>query len=433
MEGLDRLDRLLEALRPDRLMADLQAFRIHGAIDGGGVDRGALGPADVAARRALEAAMKDAGLTVETDAIGNQWGRKGGEGPAVVCGSHMDSVPRGGYLDGPLGVLAAVEIARAMRDAGLEPSVPYEVVNFTGEEGSRFPRGTLGSWVAAGSMPLEEALALVDAEGVSVEQALKATYRRALVPIRAPAERFRAYLELHIEQGGLLESKGVGIGVVRAIAGLVQLDVEVQGVANHAGTTPMDARSDALAGAAEMIVRIEQRGRLADGRAVATVGRLETLPGAWNIVPGLARFGVDMRSADPGLLETIEADILRAVAFVSQIRGLGHSVVRRQRVEPGVLDPSLVSRAAAACERIGEAHLEMTSGAVHDALKISPVAPAAMLFVPSVGGKSHTPEEETRPEDVARGLRALAALVWDLCSSAPQPAEPPQEPPQPPL
>jgi hydantoinase/carbamoylase family amidase len=413
---MEALDRLLEALRPERLIADLQAFRVHGAIEAGGVERPALGPADVAARRALLSAMKDAGLRVETDAIGNVWGRLGGDGRAVVAGSHLDSVPRGGYLDGPLGVLAALEVARAMKDSGLEPAIPYEVVSFTGEEGSRFPKGTLGSAVAAGSLPIEAALGLVDAGGVSVAAALKEAHAGRLAPVRAPADRLCAYLELHIEQGGVLEAAGVGLGVVRAIAGLVQLDVEVVGVANHAGTTPMDARSDALAAAAEIVVRIEQRARLAAGAAVATVGRLAVSPGAWNIVPGSARFGVDIRSADAGLLETMEADIRRAIGFVCGVRGVAHTAVRRQRVEPGLLDPALVARAAAACARIGEASHEMNSGAVHDALEISRVAPAAMLFVPSVAGKSHTPEEETRPEDVARGLRALAALVWDLCS-----------------
>lgn len=415
MEGLEKL---LAALRPERLAADLEAFRVHGAIEGGGVDRPALGPADVAARRALQTAMKAAGLSVETDAIGNQWGRLGGDGPAVVAGSHLDSVPRGGYLDGPLGVLAALEVARAMGEAGAPP-VPFEVVSFTGEEGSRFPRGTLGSRVASGHLPLAEALAMTDAEGTTVAQALEAAKVRGAA-LLAPADRFRAYVELHIEQGGVLESKGIGLGIVRAISGLVQLAVEVSGVANHAGTTPMDLRADALAAAAEMVVRIEQRGRQANGRAVATVGRFDVSPNAWNIVPGAVQLGIDVRSPDPALLETMERDVRRAIEFVAEVRGVRVAVERRQKVEPGALDSSLVERAAGACLAIGEACETMTSGAIHDALEIAPVAPTVMLFVPSIGGKSHTPEEETKPEDVARGLRALAAVVWDLCSAPPR-------------
>jgi len=303
----------------------------------------------------------------------------------------------------------------------MAPPVPFEVVSFTGEEGSRFACGTLGSRVVAGHMPLEEALALEDAEGITVAAAMKsAGYGRALPAPRPPEERFRAFVELHIEQGGILEAGGIGLGVVRAIAGLVQLEVEVVGVANHAGTTPMDLRKDALAAAAEMIVRIEQRARQANGKGVATVGRLEVSPGAWNIVPGAAKFGIDLRSADASFLETMERDLRRAIAFVAEVRGVGETTTRRQSVAPGPLDSSLVERATAACGAIGETSQVMTSGAIHDALEISRVAPTVMLFVPSVGGKSHTPEEETLGDDVARGLRALAAIVWDLCSSPPR-------------
>ena len=404
---------LTDHLRPERFLADLARYRRVGAGADGAIDRPALGPADCEARRMLLADLAAAGAHATVDAVGNVYGRAGAEGaPAVAAGSHLDTVPRAGAYDGPVGVLAALEVLRALGAARARTLRPVELVCFTGEEGSRFPKGTLGSAVAAGALALDEALALRDASGVTLREAVVAAHGDPGALPRPDARgRFESYVELHVEQGGVLERERTRVGAVERICGLVQLTATFRGETNHAGTTPMALRRDALAGAAAFVSAAEERARADRSGAVATVGWLHAEPGGYNQIPGLARLGVDVRAPDPGALDALVADLRAAAAQIAAARALAVEMAERQRVEPAALDPDYVAAVEEAARARGVSVRRMDSGAVHDALKLAPVVPSAMIFVPSVGGKSHTPEELTRDEDLVTGLTVLCEVI----------------------
>ncbi|HEV8322130.1 MAG TPA: M20 family metallo-hydrolase [Myxococcota bacterium] len=404
---------LVEHLRPERLLADLARYRRIGQSGpDGAIDRPALGPADTEARGLLVEDLRAAGATVTIDAVGNVYGRLGAsDRPATAAGSHLDTVPRAGAYDGPVGVLAALEVLRALRAAGTRTRHPVELACFTGEEGSRFPLGTLGSAAASGRLLLADALALRDGAGVTMREAVAAAYGDPDRLARPGPARFESYVELHVEQGGVLERAGDQIGVVERICGLHQLTVTFGGDANHAGTTPMGLRLDALAGAADFILATERRARADAAGAVATVGWVHTEPGGFNQIPGTARLGVDVRAPDPAALEALVADLRAAAAATAAARGLRVETADRQHVDPAALDPAYVAVVEQTARALGLRTRRMNSGAVHDALKLAPVVPAAMVFVPSVGGKSHTPEEHTRDEDLVAGLRVLAEVI----------------------
>jgi len=404
---------LLDHLRPERLIADLARYRRIGQSGAeAAIDRPALGPADVEARRTLLADLEAAGLRTTVDAIGNVYGRHGApDAPAVATGSHLDTVPRAGAYDGPAGVLASLEVLRALAASGLRARHPVELVCFTGEEGSRFPKGTLGSAVAAGALSLEAALALRDPAGTSVREALTAAHGDPETLPRPRADRFESYVELHVEQGGVLEREGLRIGVVERICGLAQMSVTFLGDTNHAGTTPMDQRRDALGGAAALVLAVESLARQDPDGAVATVGWIHAEPGGYNQIPGRAQLGVDVRAPDPSSLDRLQERIRAAATSLAAARNLGVEVADRQRIEPAALDAGYTDAVEAAARALGYPSRRMSSGAVHDALKLAPVVPSAMIFVPSIGGKSHTPEEATRDEDLVAGLRVLAEVV----------------------
>jgi hydantoinase/carbamoylase family amidase len=405
-------------VRGERLARDLAALGEIGRDPAGGMTRLALGESDAAARALVRREMEAIGLAVAHDEVGNLFGRRPGsdEGAAIVMtGSHLDTVPRGGRYDGPLGVAGAVEAMRAIVEAGVKTRRSIEIAIFVGEEGSRFGRGTIGSAAVAGDVPIADILALRDAAGVSFAEAL-ATYgdRGAPRPARRERGSLHAFVELHIEQGGVLEANGVPIGAPTAINGLVQQVIRFVGDANHAGATPMNLRRDALAGAAELILAVEKLAVLVGGGAVATVGKAEVEPGAFNIIPGAVTIATDLRAPRPELLDALTDGVREAAERIARDRRLGVDVRRRQRVEPGPLDERVISaveRGAAAC---GLRSHRMLSGAIHDALHMANVCPSGMIFVPSKGGKSHCPEEETALDDMLRGCAVLASTLVDL-------------------
>jgi len=400
----------------ERLGRDLDALAQLGQDPAGGMTRLALSPADAEARASVRASMLALGMTTTHDEVGNLVGRWGpASGAAVMSGSHLDSVPRGGRYDGPLGVVGAVEAVRALAEAGFAPKRPIDVVVFTGEEGSRFGRGTIGSAAWAGDVPVADILALRDAGGVSFEHAL-ATYADEGAPVAAarPAGSVAAFLELHIEQGGVLESKKLDIGAVTAVAGLVQFVVRVVGDFNHAGATPMDLRQDALAGAAEIVLGVERAARDLGRGAVATVGKLEVEPGAFNIIPGAAVLGIDARATEPALLDALEEAVRNLAAKVELDRPLRTQVTRRQRVAPGPLDDRVIGAVERAAAAAGLRSLRMPSGAIHDALHMANHCPSGMIFIPSSGGKSHCPDELSSLDDMARGVEVLALTLAEL-------------------
>jgi hydantoinase/carbamoylase family amidase len=390
------------------LAAELESAALIGADDGG-VSRFAWSPELAEANGWLLGRLEDLGLEGDVDPAGNVLGRwEAGEGKAVLVGSHLDTVPRGGRYDGALGVLAALAVVRALKADGIEPARPLWVVSFNDEEGSRFQTGMLGSRAFCGELDLED----WRRRGVADAMA-RAGFDFDHLPQARRVDDVGAYLELHIEQGPVLEQNGEDIGVVTAITGLLGFRVRFLGAANHAGTTPMDARRDALAGAARVVLALREEAREREGMT-ANVGKLLVEPGGFNVIPGLAEFTVDVRSPTPEGYERAEAFVRETVQRVAAEEGLGVVFSTTHRKPPVALDESLQETLVAAAESEGASYRRMPSGAGHDAMVLAHHVPAAMLFVPSRGGISHSPEEYTPPEQCELGARVLARAVRAL-------------------
>ncbi|MFB6118828.1 M20 family metallo-hydrolase [Halosegnis sp.] len=416
------------AVDADRLWADIEANGRFGATDDEGHGRTAPtgSEANRRARDRLVAELEAAGCTVRVDAVGNVAGRWTPSGvdpetPAVAAGSHLDSVPSGGIFDGPLGVYAALEAVRAMREADVTPKRPVEVVSFTEEEGATFADGLLGSSVAAGERSVEAALTLRDAEGRSLAAALEDTGYRG--EGRLDAADWDAWLELHIEQHTELEEAGVPAGIVGDITGITHLAVEIDGEANHAGSTPMAGRRDALAAASEVVLDIEQAARELSGAggneptdpaAVATVGSQAVAPNATNVIPGHVELGVDIRSTTYASMETLVDDIRASLARVERERGVETSLERGFDLAPTPMAERCRQALRRGGERAGVETLELHSGAAHDSMYVAQVTDAGLLFAPSEDGLSHTPAEWTDPADCAAATRVFAAAVAEL-------------------
>jgi beta-ureidopropionase / N-carbamoyl-L-amino-acid hydrolase len=391
-----------------RFLADLHALRTFGASGvSKGVVRPAFSEADIAARRWLAGRFAEVGLDPAWDAAGNLFGLAPGR--SLLMGSHTDSQPEGGWLDGAFGTVAALEVARAAREAG---GPPISVVSFQDEEG-RFG-GLGGSEVWTGETTLEDADRRRDAGGLSHAEA-----RAAIAPLVGPPvepSRFTGFVEAHIEQGPVLDGAGQAVGVVTAIVGARQVEVTLEGRQNHAGTTPMRMRQDAVQGMAAIAMRLEARlAPLVTPDTVWTMGRVEVHPNAPSIVPGRARFTIQWRDADAGRLADMEEAVRETVAEIAAARGLKAEIRAVWQRVPTRMDPDLVARLAEAAEAEAPGRWRlMPSGALHDAMNMARLMPAAMLFVPSIGGISHAFDENTREEDLVTGLRVLARAVAGL-------------------
>lgn len=403
-------------ITPEELAAMLAALARCGADPAGGVTRLVYTPAWQAAQELVAGWMAAAGLAVRRDAAGNLWGRAEGRrgGPAVVTGSHLDTVPNGGAYDGALGIVAGLAAVRSLLARHGAPERPLEVVAICEEENSRFRAGFWGSRAIAGRIRPEEAGQLRDQAGVTIGEAMAAA---GLPPAELPAARrtdIAAFLELHIEQGRVLEEAGAGLGVVETVAGQTQLQVTVHGNPDHAGSTPMRLRRDALVGAAEMVARIAGLARAAGEPAVATVGRIQAEPGAPNVIPGRVTFSVDIRAGARAQQEALTAAIRQALAEIAAAGSLDLEVAVLQDQPPVPMAPHLRALLASAADELGISHRPMMSGAGHDAMVLAGVAPAALLFVPSRGGRSHCPEEYTAPAQCAAGASVLARALFRL-------------------
>jgi len=387
-----RIDGALLEPRLDELYA-------IGAQPEGGAYRPLYGPAWAAAVDLVQKWMKDAGLETRRDAVGNLWGRAEGAGKAIVTGSHIDTVRHGGRLDGALGIVAGLTAVQALlKDKG-KPRRPLEVVAICEEEGSRFATNFWGSRAITG------AIDTVDAEiGAAMREC-------GLDPTKiatAARDDIDTFVELHIEQGSVLESARTPLAVVSAIVGTAQLEVTVIGRPDHAGTTPMDLRLDALAGAAAMVQAVESIAKSLGKPAVATVGKLAALPDQINVVPGKVIFTVDLRHSDLGGRRALEERIRSLCATISQERRLGLAIRTLQEKPPVAMHPDLRALLARAAKECGVKATEMVSGAGHDAQILAARCKVGMLFVPSVGGRSHCPEESTNPEHLRLGTEVLA-------------------------
>ncbi|WP_299860128.1 Zn-dependent hydrolase [uncultured Roseobacter sp.] len=390
---------------PDRFLADLHKLRSFGAAGvGKGVVRPAYSEADVAARRWLADQMRAAGLQVAVDPMGNLFGLT--EGPSVLLGSHSDSQPEGGWLDGALGVIAALEIARAARE---NDGPPVSVVSFQDEEG-RFGV-TTGSAVWSGHMSQRQADALTDHSGVPLSQARQAV--ADMVTGEVDPAQFTGFIEMHIEQGPTLDTSGERIGVVTDIVGIRDMKVTFEGQQNHAGTTPMPLRRDAFQAVSAFNTLLNARFQnVVTPQTVWTIGHLSLHPNASSIVPGRAVFSMQWRDADADRLQRMEQIIRETAQEVAAQRGMQLSYGPMLGLEPVAMDAGLQDALVqSARSNVPGRWRRMTSGALHDATNLSRLMPVAMLFVPSIDGISHAFEEDTREADLVTGLKVLAQAV----------------------
>jgi N-carbamoyl-L-amino-acid hydrolase len=400
------------AIDSDRLWHSLMTLAQIGATEKGGVCRLALTELDRQARERVIGWAGELGCTVRIDAIGNLFLRRAGRNPdlpAVATGSHIDTQPNGGKFDGNYGVLAGLEVLRTLAQHGVQTEAPIEVCVWTNEEGSRFVPVMMGSGVYAGAFTLEHALAATDRAGTSVREALESIGHSGPAPaaVAEGAPRFGAYFEAHIEQGPVLEHEQTTIGVVTGALGQRWYDVTVTGMEAHAGPTPMPLRRDAMQGAAELmqaVVAIAER-QGADGRG--TVGWLDVFPNSRNVIPGRVRFSVDFRHPRDDALLAMDAQLRAAAAAVGERRKLELSVEQVVYFAPTAFDERLVRAVRAGAQRAGLSHLDIVSGAGHDAVYVARVAPAAMIFVPCRDGISHNEIESAEPGHLAAGANVL--------------------------
>lgn len=395
---------------PERLQADLNRFAAIGGGADGSVTRLALSPADREGRRQFVALLQAADMAVRIDRFGNIWGRTGGrwEEPAVVAGSHLDSVPNGGRFDGTAGVVAALEAVRSLTEEGWVPPVPIGVVSFTAEESSRYGVATIGSKGIAGVLSEAEIYALNDRQGESFAAALAQNAGYELTGGPEPPGEIGCFLELHVEQGRELEQAGKPLGVVRTIAAPTRFKVKVHGQAAHSGATLMASRKDGLVAASELVLALEQIAKSeAEFGTVATATIFSIEPVSINVVPGMVEMGVDIRGTDRLSKRRAVERFRQRVERVSTLRGVRIEVESLSDEEPVRLHPTPVAFMRRGCEQTGAPYMLMESRAGHDAMNIAKRWPSAMLFVPSRGGISHNPMEYTPPELIELGARAL--------------------------
>ena len=404
-----------------RLWERLGELAEIGKHEEGGVARLSFTPEEREAKDLVASYMREAGLAVRQDAAGNLFGRREGRdpgAPAVLMGSHVDSVMNGGDFDGPLGVLGGIEVLQSMEEGGVQTERPVEVVAFTDEEGARFSLGMIGSRALAGALSPED-LRHEDKNGVSIEEAMREV---GLDPgsigdaARTPAS-LAAYLELHIEQGRVLEGEDLPVGVVTGIAGPVWLRLSFTGEAGHAGTTPMGTRRDALAAAAEVVGIVEEEAT-ATGSTVGTVGQIGARPGGINIIPGGAEVSLDLRDIDEAVRDRAEGRIRERAEEVCGRRGIDLSFEELQRLPPAPCSEEIRASIAAACEGEGIRPYSLPSGAGHDGMHVAELCPMGMIFVRSKDGISHNPKEWSSREDCEAGCNVLYLTVLDLANGA---------------
>jgi beta-ureidopropionase / N-carbamoyl-L-amino-acid hydrolase len=393
----------------ERFLADLHALRRIGAVESG-VQRLAFGSEDRRAREWLLERFTEAGLDARIDGVGNVFGRWPHARRAVLAGSHSDTVPRGGWLDGALGVVAAVEVVRALREAGVPEGTGVDLVSFADEEGTF--RGTLGSTVFCGDVGDAELNEARDATGTPLRDALADAGWAGRELARLDRERHRTFIELHIEQGPRLERAGVPIGVVTAIVSMRRLAVSFDGRADHAGTTPMGMRRDAGAAAIRFATRaldlLRERG---GAETVWNIGHMTIEPGAGNVVPSRAMLLVEYRDVSDERLVEFDEALAQLAAAAGAEHGCPHSVREVVHMAGLEMHPAVVDEVEASARDLGVGSMRMTSGAGHDAMIVGRHVPAGMVFVPSIAGRSHDVGEDTREEDLVTGVRVLARAV----------------------
>ena len=413
MAGFDG-DRQLLEINGERLLRRLWDLAEIGPIPGGGNNRLALTDADKEGRDLVVTWMRDLGLDVSIDTIGNVVAVQSdvGHGPPVMMGSHIDTVATGGKYDGNLGVLAALEVIETAIESGVELERPLAAAFFTNEEGSRFPPDMMGSLCYTGGLTVEEAMSTTDADGKSVGDELDRIGYRGPMPCPGPAPY--AFVELHIEQGPVLERDGMRIGAVTGVQGISWTEVDITGQSNHAGTTPMSMRRDAGLAAGELVVAVRRIASEMGGTQVGTVGALRLHPDLVNVVAARAKLIVDLRNTDDADLQAAERRLLAETRRIAESEEVEIDTKWVARFEPVVFDPRVVELVESTASALGLSVRRMPSGAGHDAQILADVCPAGMVFVPSVKGISHNPAEHTEPDDLVAGANVLLNTVVAL-------------------
>jgi hydantoinase/carbamoylase family amidase len=398
-----------------------QLAQIHSEVLGGGVTREVYTPAYVEATELVSAWMREVGLQTRVDSVGNLFGRWVGSEPdlpRVLTGSHFDTTLDAGRYDGVLGVLGAIDVIGQLRATGFEPRRSIEIVGFAGEE-PRFGAGCIGSRAMVGTLKREDLDTMHDRNGVSIAEAMREV---GLDPDRLDDavlddENVHMLVELHIEQGPELEADGIAIGVVERIAAPHDLRVRLLGEARHSGSTPMRMRHDALVGAAEIIVAVERLAKEArGGTAVGTVGMLNLTPGAVNVIPGEVTIEIDIRDSDLAARIEVTEALLATIKQIAGRRELALSIVTTALDEPAACDQRIVSAVRDAADELGLSARGIVSGAYHDSMVLGSKVPIGMIFVPSVGGLSHHPDEYTAPTDLEHGVAVLAGTLMRLAA-----------------
>ena len=383
----------------------------------GGIDRGLATPQERAARERFAAWARAAGYALAQDRVGNLFARRAGTRAGlapILVGSHLDTVKTGGAYDGAYGVAGALCALELLDRQNAATAHPIEAVAWVGEEGSRFPLGCLGSAVFAGLTSADEALAITDESGTSLRDALARGEGGLLpgVPARAN-DGVAGYLELHVEQGPILEHAGARLGIVTAIAGQRRFRVTIEGTSGHAGTVPMAIRSDSLCATAEMILALENAARSAPP-SVVTVGRLSLEPGSANVIPRRATFTVDMRAPDDASVDVVEKALEAGAVRAQESRDVRVAIDELERRTATQMEPRMREAVRRAANSTGERFMDVPSGAGHDTMCIAAIAPTAMIFVPSIGGVSHVGEERTSDADLELGVETLAAAIVEV-------------------
>lgn len=403
----------------ERLWASLMDMAKVGPGVRGGNNRQTLSDADRQGRDLFAAWCRDAGLSVGVDKVGNMFAERAGsdgEAAPVVVGSHLDTQPTGGKYDGVLGVLAGLELVRTLDDLAIATRRPIVVANWTNEEGTRFSPAMLGSGVFAGVHSLEYAYGRTDTTGHRFGDELR---RIGYVGEEAIASRtIHAYLELHIEQGPILEEEGIDIGVVSRAQGLRWLAMQLTGKESHTGTTPMGRRADAGLGAARIVAAVNDIALANGPDAVATVGYMAIEPNSTNIIPGRASLTADIRNPDLATLEAMRARLVDEAAAIARAGGLELNVEEAGSYDPVAFDERCIDAVRRAAQRLGYSHREMISGAGHDACHIARIAPTAMIFCPCVDGLSHNEDEDIKPAWAEAGANILCHAALDLAEIA---------------
>ncbi len=402
-----------------RLLSELETLAAISDAEPPAVTRIVFTPADLKARAWVISRCEEAGLNVRQDAIGNIFARWNGAdpaAPAVGTGSHIDAIPNAGKYDGVVGVLGGLEAIRALQRSGFRPKNSIELLVFATEEPTRFGIGCLGSRLLSGNLSADAAARLKDRDGDSVDEVRrKAGFNGSLQDVKLARGYYKSFVELHIEQGPLLERAQTSLGIVKSIAAPASLRISIEGTGGHAGGVLMPDRKDALCAAAELILTIENAARTSGAAdTVATVGACEVFPGAVNSIPSRVRMTLDIRDTDlarrDGVMQTIE----RASQEVSAKRQVSIQSELLNADAPADCAPEVRAALAESCREHGFAFLEMVSRAYHDSLFISRVAPTGMLFIPCRNGYSHRPDEYAAPEDIARGALVLAESLAKL-------------------